>query len=94
MSSSPFHPINSITQAQPLSLRQTEIPIHPNLKDVYGSLHASDVCGIVASTTGDKIQGRSNNQKSLLGLIESTKLIESIPAASPAAGNASEGGAS
>ena len=93
MSPSLFHPINGITQAQPLSLCQTEIPLHPNLKDVCGSLHASDVCGIISSTSGDKIQGRGNNQKSLLGLIESTELIESNPPATLRAGNASDGGA-
>ena len=80
------HPINSITQAQPLSLRQTEVPIHPNLKDVNCGLHADEVCGMIDPITGDTNNEDVYNRKSFLSL---NKLIESSPVASPAAGNAS-----
>ena len=86
------HPINSITRAQPLSLRQTEVPIHPNLKDVNCGLHTSLTCGIIDSITGDTQNEDVYNRKSFLRL---NKLIESNPAAAPAAAScASEDGAS
>ena len=86
----PPHPINSVTQAQPLSLRQTEIPIHPNLKDVNCGLHTSLTCGMIAPINGDSNNEGVYNRKSFLRL---NKLIESTQAAAPAAaGNASEVG--
>jgi hypothetical protein len=88
MNPSPFHPVTQFNCGQPLR-GQVPSPIHPHLHDVGISLHAHEVCGIVDPISGDNIREESNNQKPLLGLISPTQLIESNPAASPAAGSAS-----
>ena len=88
----PHPPIDSIHSGQPLRDRRPAELVHPFLRDVKFTLHAHEVCGIVDGTKADVNSASDNNRKKFLPLTQSNKLIESTPAASPAAGGASDGG--
>lgn len=84
------HPINSITQAQPLSMCQTRDAIHPYLHGV-NIKHNVFLCGIRAISISSATPTESDaNTLPLRPKTSSVDNIASESAASPAAGSASE----
>jgi hypothetical protein len=84
---SPSRHVTPHNCGQPLQDRRPDTLVHPFLSDVKLTLHAHEICGIVDAIGTDTVSASDNNRKKFL---QSNRLIESNPAASPAAGNASE----
>ena len=81
------HPVTPFNCGCPLRDHTPSPAIHPELSKV--NIDGSLISGMIAPINGDAQNEDVYNRKSFLKL---NKLIESTPAASPAAGGASDGG--